>query len=83
MTAANLITSVEALIILGLHKEGRVKNKLRYLKWLNQRGLLVNRIKITGRQYKYDRRECEALLQRAITEGIILTLNPNPKKQAA
>lgn len=82
MTAAMLISSKEALETLGLAKPGeKVQDKLRYLKWLNQRGLLVGRYKISGREYKYDKAECERLLNRALTEGIILTLNPN--KQAA
>jgi len=83
MCPSDYITSKEALQVLGLYDPAKHKRaKIEVLSWLEERGLL-EKIKINARVVKYRRIQCENLFERHIKERLSLTINPNPKKQAA
>lgn len=80
MTASDYISAKEALVLLGLYKEGKHKIvKYELINRLVNRGLLVRYG--TKSAYKYKRSAVEELFQRHLTEGLCLTAKQ--KKQAA
>lgn len=66
-----LLTTQDALKELGLTNP-------RILKWLNDR-MLLPRVVLGPRTFRYEKEDCEALIQRAKTQGICLTLRPKKK----
>jgi hypothetical protein len=66
---SQLLNSKEALKMLGLGKNHR------YLKYLNDRNLLP-RVVLGPRTFRYEIEDCQNLVKRAKTEGLLLTVKP-------